>query len=143
MRRTHSRRRRSRRIKAQDSPTATHLQSQVETGWGAMATVAPTSLTIIPSRTRIIGGQVLQNGNDDPHPTLAQRTRSASTILSRGLPNIDHAPSPISTIQNHTPLLVERVNYLRRHLRRHKPWIQRRHLTTVTWADYLVTSYQR
>ena len=41
------------------------------------------------------GNHVLLSGNDHPHPTTAQCTRSASTILSRGLPaNMDHTPSP-------------------------------------------------
>jgi hypothetical protein len=35
-----------------------------------------TSLTTIPSQTMMMGGQVLQSGNDYPHPTIAQRTRT-------------------------------------------------------------------
>jgi hypothetical protein len=44
------------------------------------------------------------SGNDHPHPITAQCTRSASTILSRGLPtNIDHAPRLIGALSSLTP----------------------------------------
>ena len=103
-----------------------------------------------------IGDHVLLSGsgNDHPHPTTAQCTRSASTILSRGLPaSIDHAPRIIGAPPSLTPhwfkvqkspqSLVPRVDCLRRHLQRHKPWIQRCHLIAATLAHHPVISYPR
>lgn len=117
-------------------PTATSLQSPVNTRRGATAIViAIIGKTVsLPRSAWMTGGHVLLSGSGHPHLTTAQRKERASTVSSGSFPAVAECdPNPLGTVPSAIPLLVRespsrsspgpRVDCLHRLLRR-KPWTQ-------------------